>query len=127
MPDGWNSIAVSGDGRGHYRRRGHGQRHAGRLPGRHRRLARRAGARPTPHALGIRPAQLRFTGRAETANGTVGLAPVTLRELRIGQLSRHGVAAVVNEAPMGISLLGMSFLDGLEGWEARGDRLLLYW
>ena len=65
--------------------------------------------------LGFRPAQLRFTGRAETANGTVGLAPVTLRELRIGQLSRHGVAAVVNEAPMGISLLGMSFLDGLEG------------
>ena len=37
------------------------------------------------------------------------------------------MAAVVNEAPMGISLLGMSFLDGLEGWEARGDRLLLYW
>ena len=92
-----------------------------------RRLARRAGARPTPHAWAIAPAQLRFTGRAATANGTVGLAPVTLRELRIGQLSRHGVAAVVNEAPMGISLLGMSFLDGLEGWEASGDRLLLYW
>ena len=77
--------------------------------------------------LGLRPAQLRYTGRADTANGTVGLAPVTLRELRIGQLSRHDIPAVVNAAPMGISLLGMSFLAELEGWEAKGDRLLLYW
>ena len=77
--------------------------------------------------LGFRPSQLRFTARAATANGTVGLAPVTQRELRIGQLSLFGVAAMVNEAPMSTSLLGMSFLDKLEAWEARGDRLMLYW
>ena len=82
---------------------------------------------PTRRGWASAPAQLRYTGTAATANGTVGLAPVTLRELRIGQLSRRGVAAVVNEAPMGISLLGMSFLGGLEGWEAKGDRLMLYW
>jgi aspartyl protease family protein len=77
--------------------------------------------------LGLRPPQLRYTAEAATANGRVGLAPVTLRELRIGQLSRRGIAAVVNRAPMEMSLLGMSFLDGLEAWEARGDRLTLYW
>jgi predicted aspartyl protease len=35
--------------------------------------------------------------------------------------------ASINEAPIGVSLLGMSFLNRLEAWEARGDRLLLYW
>jgi len=49
------------------------------------------------------------------------------RELRIGQLSRRGVDAVVNEAPMPVSLLGMSFLRELEGWEAKDGRLMLYW
>ena len=65
--------------------------------------------------------------RAATASGAVALAPVSLRELRIGQLSRRGVAAVVNSAEMPISLLGMSFLSGLERWEAQDDRLMLYW
>lgn len=77
--------------------------------------------------LGYRQGQLRFTGSAETANGRVRLAPVNLRELRIGQLSRRSLPAVVNEAPMAISLLGMSFLRSLEGWEVRGDRLVLRW
>ena len=57
----------------------------------------------------------------------MALAPVTLRELRIGQLSRRGFAAVVNGTEMPISLLGMRFLSGLERWEAEGDRLMLYW
>jgi aspartyl protease family protein len=76
---------------------------------------------------GHRPFQLRFSRTAATANGMVRLAPVTLRELRIGQLSRRGLDAVVNEAPMPVSLLGMSFLRRLEGWEAKGGRLMLYW
>jgi aspartyl protease family protein len=76
---------------------------------------------------GYRASQLRFTGRASTANGDVRLAPVTLRELRIGQFSQSGVEAVVNAAPMPVSLLGMSFLSRLEGWETKGDRLKLYW
>ena len=78
--------------------------------------------------VGFRAGELRFSGRASTANGDVRLAPVTLRELRIGQFSRRGVPAVVNGAEMPISLLGMSFLSGLDGWEARGrsaDALLV--
>ena len=33
----------------------------------------------------------------------------------------------MNEAPMPVSLLGMSFLAELEGWEAKDGRLMLYW
>ena len=77
--------------------------------------------------LGLRPDRLRFTGRASTANGEVAFAPVRLREIRIGQLTRHDLDVVVNRSPMPFSLLGMSFLASLEGWEARGDRLMLYW
>ncbi len=123
---GWNSIAIAGDSRGHFVL-------AAMVNGTpvdflvdtgasHVVLAPADAAR-----LGLVPARLRYSERAQTANGDVGLAPVTLRELRIGQLSRQGVPAMVNAAPMGISLLGMSFLAGLEGWEAKGDRLLLYW
>jgi aspartyl protease family protein len=77
--------------------------------------------------VGFRRSQLRFSGSAATANGDVRLAPVTLRELRVGQFSQRGVPAVVNGAEMPISLLGMSFLARLDGWEAKGDRLMLYW
>jgi aspartyl protease family protein len=77
--------------------------------------------------LGHAPGRLRYTQRFQTANGIGLAAPVTLRELRIGQLALRHVDASVNEAPLGVSLLGMAFLSRLEAWEARGDRLLLYW
>lgn len=38
---------------------------------------------------------------------------------------RH-VPASVNEAPMASSLLGMSFLDRLAGYEVRADTLTLH-
>jgi aspartyl protease family protein len=77
--------------------------------------------------LGHTPGRLRYTQRFHTANGIVLAAPVKLRELRIGQLAMSYLDASINEAPIGVSLLGMSFLNRLEAWEARGDRLLLYW
>lgn len=77
--------------------------------------------------LGYSRAGLRYSQRFQTANGVVRAAPVTLRELRVGQLALHRLEASVNEAPIGVSLLGMSFLNRLEAWEARGDRLVLYW
>jgi aspartyl protease family protein len=76
---------------------------------------------------GLTPERLRFTERYRTANGTVRAAPVELREIRIGQLAQRYVPASVNEAPMGISLLGMTFLSRLESWSVEGGRLALYW
>lgn len=77
--------------------------------------------------IGLVPDRLRYTLRFQTANGTVRAAPVTLRELRIGQLAIPRLEAVVNEAPMPISLLGTSFLGRLASWSVEGGRLHLYW
>jgi aspartyl protease family protein len=78
-------------------------------------------------ALGFQPRSLDFSQRYHTANGIVRAAPVTLRELRIGQFSLYELAAAVNEAPLGISLLGMSFLERLAGYEVDDGRLFLRW
>jgi aspartyl protease family protein len=78
-------------------------------------------------ALGFDPRRLDFSQRYNTANGVVRAAPVSLREVRIGQFSLYEVAAAVNEAPIGISLLGMSFLEQLAGYEVDDDRLILRW
>jgi aspartyl protease family protein len=77
--------------------------------------------------LGFQPRSLDFSQRYHTANGIVRAAPVTLRELRIGQFSLYELAAAVNEAPLGISLLGMSFLERLAGYEVDDGRLILRW
>ena len=124
--DAWNSVALERDGRGHYRVEAavNGVPVAFMIDtGASDIVLSPADA----ERLGLRPDRLRYTGRASTANGEVALAPVSLREIRIGQLTLRDVDAVVNRSPMPFSLLGMSFLASLEGWEARGDRLLLYW
>jgi aspartyl protease family protein len=124
--EAWNSIALDRDGRGHF------QVEAA-VNGISVAFMIDTGASDVvlspadAERLGLRPDRLRFTGRASTANGEVALAPVQLREIRIGQLTRRDVDAVINRAPMPFSLLGMSFLTSLEGWEARGGRLMLYW
>ena len=123
---GWNTIAVARDASGHYRVEamvnGAAVTFLVDTGATHVVLSPADAAR-----VGLGAGRLRFAARGQTANGTVALAPVTLREIRLGQLSRRDVPAMVNGAPMAVSLLGMSFLAGLPGWEAKGDRLLLYW
>jgi predicted aspartyl protease len=51
--------------------------------------------------------------RASTANGIARMAPVTLREVRIDQLSYDAPAAVIEN--LNITLLGMSFLGLIAG------------
>lgn len=77
-------------------------------------------------AAGIDPAALAFTGRASTANGPVRMAPVMLREIRIGQLSIADVPAAVLEN-LNVSLLGMSFLGRLQSYEMRDGKLTIAW
>jgi aspartyl protease family protein len=77
-------------------------------------------------AAGINPATLAFNGRVQTANGTARMAPVTLREIRIGQLSIYDVHAAVLEN-LKVSLLGMSFLNRLQGYEMRDGKLTISW
>ena len=77
--------------------------------------------------VGIRLRDRDFSERHRTAGGIVRAAPVTLRELRIGQLTVRQVEASVNEQPIGISLLGMTFLNRLDGYRVEGDKLILSW
>jgi len=68
---------------------------------------------------------LRFTGRALTANGTVRTADVTLDTLEFAGRVDRDVRASVNEGELGVSLLGMAYLDRFDRIEIRGDRMLL--
>ncbi len=68
-----------------------------------------------------------FTRQFNTAGGVIRAAPVTLRRIRIGQLVLRDVEAWVNEAPLFVSLLGMSVLKRLDGYEVQDGKLILYW
>jgi aspartyl protease family protein len=69
---------------------------------------------------------LSYSVAVETANGRTRAAPVTLDRLAIGGIVERSVPALVAQpGQLRTSLLGMSFLNRLEGWEVRGDKLLL--
>ncbi len=75
--------------------------------------------------IGLDLAALRFTGIAETANGTVPIAPVRLSEVRLGDAVDRNVRATVNGGDLFQSLLGMSYLSRFARIEIAGDRLVL--
>lgn len=77
-------------------------------------------------AAGITPSELVFSQRSLTANGWAREAPVTLREIRIEQLSIDDVPAAVSEN-LHVSLLGMSFLRRLKSFQMRENALTLSW
>ncbi len=75
--------------------------------------------------VGLDPATLRFTQPYRTANGVVMGASVRLESITIGDIVLEDVEASVNPAPMAQSLLGMSFLGRLSGYEITRDTLTL--
>jgi aspartyl protease family protein len=77
-------------------------------------------------AAGIGRGNLVFNLAVATANGQTRAAPVKLREVRVGQLSIDDVPALVQEN-LGISLLGMSFLKRLDGFEIHEGSLTINW
>ena len=78
-------------------------------------------------AAGLNLSESDFSGRSNTANGVARIAPVVLREVDLKQISITNVEAAVVEAPMASSLLGMSFLSRLQGYEVRDGELVLRW
>lgn len=77
-------------------------------------------------AAGVLNGMLSYTMPVQTADGIAHAAPVTLREIVLGQLSEQEVPAIVMEKPATMSLLGMSFL-GRFNYEVRDQQLILYW
>ncbi|MEM1385237.1 MAG: TIGR02281 family clan AA aspartic protease [Pseudomonadota bacterium] len=69
--------------------------------------------------------RLAYTQRAMTANGVVTGAPVTLGRVELAGMVDQDVAAVVNGGDLGISLLGMSYLDRFRSFQVEGDTMLL--
>lgn len=75
--------------------------------------------------IGFDPDALRYTMRVSTAQGETTAAPITLREARIGDIRVGPVDASVMREDVGVSLLGMNFLNRLEGYEVRSDALIM--
>jgi aspartyl protease family protein len=75
---------------------------------------------------GINLEPSKFTAKVSTANGVILAAPVMLKEIAIGDISVRNVAAVVMpKQALQVSLLGMSFLSRLSGYEVTGSKLTL--
>jgi aspartyl protease family protein len=77
-------------------------------------------------AAGLPLEVLNYSVNVDTANGRARAAPVTLDRVSIGGITERSVPALIAQAgQLRTSLLGMSFLNRLESWQVRGDRLVL--
>jgi len=77
-------------------------------------------------AAGLPLEVLAYTANIDTANGRTRAAPVKLDRIAVGGLVERSVDALVAQpGQLKTSLLGMSFLNRLQSWEVRGDRLML--
>jgi aspartyl protease family protein len=82
-------------------------------------------SRQDARRVGIDDAGLIFSVPSRTANGVVRSAPVTLDSLRLGPFEDRAVAAMVNGGDLGVSLMGMSYLDRFARVTVEGDRMRL--
>ncbi|MGZ3409684.1 MAG: TIGR02281 family clan AA aspartic protease [Xanthobacteraceae bacterium] len=77
-------------------------------------------------AAGLPLEMIKYTVNVETANGRTRAAAVTLDRLAVGGIVERGVSALITQpGQLKTSLLGMSFLNRLQGWEVRGDKLVM--
>ena len=80
----------------------------------------------TAKAVGLPLELLEYDVDLETAGGHTKAARLTLDRLAIGHLVERSVPALIAQAgQLRTSLLGMSFLNRLESWEVRGDKLMM--
>ena len=76
--------------------------------------------------VGIHADDLNYIGSAQTANGIVRTAPVVLKQVSFGPFSDRNISASVTDGQMGISLLGMRYLQRFDRFEFTDDMLRLY-
>jgi aspartyl protease family protein len=77
--------------------------------------------------VGLDMTALNYSRDTETANGMGRGAPATVAGLAVGPIRFANVDVEVNQAPMGSSLLGMTFLRRLKSFEFRDRKLYLHW
>jgi aspartyl protease family protein len=77
-------------------------------------------------AAGLPIEVLNYSVTLETANGRTRAAPVTIDQLAIGNIVERSVPAlIVPSGKLRTNLLGMTFLNRLESWQVKGDRLVM--
>ena len=76
--------------------------------------------------LGLEPRESDYTLRTRTANGLARAAPITLNEIRIGDVEVRDLRGTIAQpGALHITLLGMEFIRRLSRFELRGDELEL--
>jgi aspartyl protease family protein len=77
-------------------------------------------------AAGLPLEVLSYTVNVDTANGRTRAASVTLDRVAVGNIVELSVPALIAQpGQLRANLLGMSFLNRLQGWEVRGDKLVM--
>lgn len=80
----------------------------------------------TAKAIGLPLDMLTYDVDVETASGRTRAARLTIDKLAVGGVVERSVPAlVVPRGQLKNNLLGMSFLDRLESWEVRADKLTI--
>lgn len=75
---------------------------------------------------GIDTSTLAYSVPIMTANGASRAADIRINNLKIGDIERDNIRALVTQGGlMTGSLLGMAFLDTLHGFTVKGDQLIL--
>lgn len=76
--------------------------------------------------VGINVASLDYSAQVATANGHAAFAPVVIKVIKVGSITRTNVAgAVAKPGTLGITLLGQTFMTKLAGFSTEGDTLVL--
>ncbi len=74
----------------------------------------------------IDTSSLKYTIPVSTANGRAMAASVTLQEIKIGNIVRHNLQALVSQDGLLTgSLLGMNFMNSLSAYSVQRDQLIL--
>ncbi|HWD11940.1 TIGR02281 family clan AA aspartic protease [Pseudochrobactrum sp. sp1633] len=76
--------------------------------------------------VGIDISSLSYTNPVSTANGRTMAASVRLQEVKIGNITRQNIRALVSqEGQLSGSLLGMNFMNSLSAYTVQRDQLIL--
>lgn len=77
-------------------------------------------------AAGLPVEMIKYNVNIETANGRTHAAAAVIDRIAVGGIVEHSVPALIAQpGTLKMSLLGMSFLSRLQGWEVRGDRVVM--
>ncbi|MEQ1509054.1 MAG: TIGR02281 family clan AA aspartic protease [Sphingopyxis sp.] len=78
------------------------------------------------HSIGINPLPSAFSDQATTASGVVQVARVHIATVRIGDIERADIPAVVIQGQQSIApLFGQSFLRTIDNVSISGDKMVM--